>query len=52
MQAVELKVSKVLFVGTCDNSAGGYPLAKCKMSMEVGQLPSLCEITQPNYDTR
>ena len=36
MQAVELKVSEVLFVGTCDNSAGSYPLAKCRMSMEVG----------------
>ena len=36
LQAVELKVSEVLLVGPCDNSAGKYPLAKRKMTREVG----------------
>ena len=36
-QPVELKVSKVVLVGPCDNSAGKYALAKKKMTMEVGQ---------------
>jgi len=35
MQKVELKASKVVHVGTCDNSAGNYALAKKKMTMEV-----------------
>ncbi|CAK0787728.1 hypothetical protein CVIRNUC_010950 [Coccomyxa viridis] len=33
-QKVELKAAKVVHVGTCDNSAGNYALAKKKMSME------------------
>ncbi|CAL5224923.1 g7691 [Coccomyxa viridis] len=33
-QPVELKVSKVVLVGPCDNSAGKYALAKKKMTME------------------
>lgn len=34
-QKVELKVSKVLHVGPCDNSAGQYPLAgKKRINME------------------
>ncbi|EIE23345.1 asparaginyl-tRNA synthetase, partial [Coccomyxa subellipsoidea C-169] len=33
-QKVELKVSKVVHVGACDNSAGNYALAKKKMTME------------------
>ena len=36
LQKVELKASKVVHVGTCDNSAGNYALAKKKMTMEVG----------------
>ena len=35
LQKVELKAAKVVHVGTCDNSAGNYALAKKKMSMEV-----------------
>lgn len=35
LQKVELKVKRVVHVGTCDNSAGNYPLAKKKMTMEV-----------------
>lgn len=31
-----MSVSKVKHVGTCDNSAGKYPLASQRMSMEVG----------------
>lgn len=31
---MELKVSKVVHVGACDNSAGNYALAKKKMTME------------------
>eukprot|EP00884_Botryococcus_braunii_P020518 jgi/Botrbrau1/714/Bobra.160_2s0037.1 len=34
MQKVELKASKVLHVGPCDNSANHYPLAKKKQSFE------------------
>ena len=34
-QKVELKAARVVHVGTCDNSAGNYALAKKKMSMEV-----------------
>ena len=49
MQAVELKVSEVLFVGICDNSACSYPLAKCRMSMEVGHCLPLCWLTEPSY---
>ena len=41
VQPVELKVSKVVLVGPCDNSAGKYALAKKKMTMEVGQ-PCSC----------
>ena len=37
LQKVELKVKRVVHVGTCDNSAGNYPLAKKKMTMEVWQ---------------
>ena len=36
LQKVELKAARVVHVGTCDNSAGNYALAKKKMSMEVG----------------
>lgn len=39
MQKVELKASKVVHVGTCDNSAGNYALAKKKMTMEVRISP-------------
>ena len=35
LQKVELKAVRVVHVGTCDNSAGNYALAKKKMSMEV-----------------
>ena len=35
LQKVELKAARVVHVGTCDNSAGNYALAKKKMSMEV-----------------
>ena len=38
LQKVELKAAKVVHVGTCDNSAGNYALAKKKMSMEVNDL--------------
>ena len=34
MQKVELKASALLHVGPCDNSAGEYPLAKKKQTME------------------
>ena len=34
MQKVELKVSRVVHVGACDNSAGNYALAKKKMTYE------------------
>jgi asparaginyl-tRNA synthetase len=34
LQKVELKVSKVVHVGPCDNSAGKYALAKKKMTFE------------------
>ena len=33
-QKVELKAAAVLHVGACDNSAGAYPLAKKKQTME------------------
>lgn len=35
MQKVELKVSEVVHVGPCDNSAGNYALAKKKMNLET-----------------
>lgn len=35
MQAVELKASKILHVGLCDNSAGNYPIAKKKQTLEA-----------------
>lgn len=34
VQKVELKVSRVVHVGACDNSAGQYALAKKKMTYE------------------
>ena len=33
-QKVELKASALLHVGPCDNTAGAYPLAKKKQTME------------------
>lgn len=35
MQAVELKATKLLHVGPCDNSAGNYPIAKKKQTLEA-----------------
>ena len=43
LQKVELKAAKVVHVGTCDNSAGNYALAKKKMSMEV--TPHMAPLT-------
>lgn len=34
VQLVELKASKILHLGSCDNSAGNYPFAKKKQSLE------------------
>ena len=31
---MELKASKILHLGACDNSAGAYPIAKKKQSLE------------------
>ena len=44
LQKVELKVKRVAHVGTCDNSAGNYPLAKKKMTMEVWQKTPGCSL--------
>ena len=37
-QKVELKATRVVHLGRCDNSAGHYPLAKKKQSYEVRPL--------------
>ena len=34
-QAVELKASEILHLGPCDNSAGNYPIAKKKQTLEA-----------------
>ena len=50
MQKVELKAAKVVHVGTCDNSAGNYALAKKKMSMEVNsQMAPLMHLFVSEY---
>jgi len=34
LQKVELKATKVVHLGPCDNSAGKYPVAKKKQTLE------------------
>ena len=34
LQAVELRATKIMHLGPCDNSAGNYPIAKKKQTLE------------------
>ena len=53
MQKVELKATKILHLGACDNSAGNYPVAKKKQTLEYlrEKVPAATNLGRVVFDT-